>query len=56
LGIWKKDLSNRIDNAEFVWAKIARESGAVQLGGFAVRLVHDILALVAEACRLAILD
>jgi hypothetical protein len=55
-GIRKKDLSDRIDDTELVWAEIARESGAIQLGRFAVRLVHDILALVAEACGLTVPD
>ncbi len=51
----QQDLGDGVDDAELVGAKVGREGGAVHLGGLAVRLVVHVLALVAEAGRLAVL-
>ena len=51
----QQDLSDGVDDAQLVGAKVGREGGAVHLGCLAVCLIMHALALVAEAGGLAVL-
>lgn len=53
---WQEHLRNAIDDAAFVGIESANELIGVHLEGFPIRLIEDILAMVAEAGGLQIIN
>jgi hypothetical protein len=49
----KQELSNRVDDADFVRTEVDRKEVPIQLCGFAIGVVEDVCAVEAEAGGLA---